>query len=311
MPAVAISPAKRITRSAPSHSWNGRGYAWTAVFIGSGLPEIVCREVAISAGTWLILSQTIVLLGLAIIAVKLRPIGNPAGFILAIAAMQFAWHVAVPWIEASNVAHFASQYLNWSGRFFLSRAIRTVGAVFMIFTLIGSGTNRDELFLRIGNWRSPVKAEPFLRFRRPISWSRFALALLLIFGVLLPVYLYSTLHPRIQDARWLFSVLPWALATSALNAANEEFQFRSVLLARLRNVIPVKEACLLTGVFFGLNHYFGQPSGWSGVFMAGIAGWIWAKSMVETRGLSCAFAIHFIQDLVIFVFLALSVGTRA
>ena len=45
--------------------------------------------------------------------------------------------------------------------------------------------------------------------------------------------------------------------------------------------------------------------------MAGIAGWIWAKSMVETRGLSCAFAIHFVQDLVIFVFLALSVGAKA
>jgi len=311
MPAVAISPAKTITRSAPLHRWDRRGYAWSAVLIGSGLPEIVCREFGISAGTWLTLSQTIILLGLAIIAAKLRPSRNPAGFILAIAALQFAWHVAVPWIEASSVAQFASQYLNWSGRFFLLRAIRTVGAVFMIFTLLGIGPSRDELFLRIGNWRSPVKAEPWFRFRRSIPWTRFALALLLVFGVLLPVYLYLTLHPRIQDARYLLSVLPWAVATAALNAANEEFQFRSVLLARLKNVIPVREACLLTGVFFGLNHYFGQPSGWSGVFMAGVAGWIWAKSMVETRGFSCAFAIHFVQDLVIFVFLAVSVGAKA
>jgi membrane protease YdiL (CAAX protease family) len=128
--------------------------------------------------------------------------------------------------------------------------------------------------------------------------------------MVLPFYLYLTLHPRVHSVRELFLVLPWAVATAAINAANEEFQFRSVLLARLKEVIPVQEACLLAGIFFGLNHYFGQPSGWSGVFMAGIAGWIWAKSMVETRGFSCAFASHFVQDIVIFIFLATSVGTK-
>ena len=40
--------------------------------------------------------------------------------------------------------------------------------------------------------------------------------------------------------------------------------------------------------------------------MAGFGGWIWAKSMVETRGFTCAFATHFVQDMVIFCFLALS-----
>jgi membrane protease YdiL (CAAX protease family) len=310
MPAVAISPAKKITRSAPPHHWDGRAYAWSAVFIGSGSPEIMCRQFGITAGTWLPLSQTIILLGLAFTAAKLCPIKNLAGFILAIAALQFGWQIAVPWIEAASVVHFASQHLNWSGRFFLSRAIRTVGAVFMIFTLIGNRPSRDELFLRIGNWRSSVKTEPFFRVRRPIPWTRFAFALLLIFGVLLPLYLYLTLHPRIQRVQEVLLVLPWAVAIAAINAANEEFQFRSVLLARLKNVIPVQEACFLTGAFFGLNHYFGQPSGWSGVFMAGIAGWIWAKSMVETRGFSCAFASHFVQDIVIFIFLAMSVATN-
>jgi hypothetical protein len=40
--------------------------------------------------------------------------------------------------------------------------------------------------------------------------------------------------------------------------------------------------------------------------MAGTAGWIWGKSMIETRGFTCAFAIHFVQDMVIFGFLALT-----
>jgi len=39
--------------------------------------------------------------------------------------------------------------------------------------------------------------------------------------------------------------------------------------------------------------------------MATIAGFIWAKSMAETKGVAWAFGIHFVQDLVIFYFLAM------
>lgn len=309
MPTVALSSPEKITRSAPPRIWNGREYAWGAVLIGSGLPEIACRYFGIDAGMWVGIGQASILLGLAIIAAKLCPIKNLAGFILAIAALSFGWRVAVPWIEASGVFHSATQYLNWGGQFFLSRAIRTVGALLLIVTLIGSGIGRRELFLRVGNWRAPVQPEPFLRFRRSIPWTRFMAVLLVIFGIVLPVFLFFTLHPKVGRMHVFVSLLPWAVATSALNAANEEFQCRSVLLARLRNVLPVKEAVGLTAVLFGLDHYFGQPSGWAGVLMAGIAGWIWAKSMIETRGFTCAFASHFVQDLVIFGFLAISVGT--
>jgi membrane protease YdiL (CAAX protease family) len=180
----------------------------------------------------------------------------------------------------------------------------------MILTLIGSGIGRRELLLRVGNWHAPVQAESFLRFRRPIAWTGFTVMLLLLFGVVLPLYLFFALHPQFERMPRLLPLVPWALATSALNAANEEFQFRSVLLARLRNVVPIKEALLLTAVLFGICHYFGQPSGWAGVLMAGGAGWIWAKSMIETRGFTCAFASHFVQDMVIFSFLAMSVGAN-
>jgi membrane protease YdiL (CAAX protease family) len=307
MPTLAPSSLEKITRCPPPQTWNGRGYAWSAVIIASRLPEIICHDFGFNAEVWISpLSQTIILFGLAILAAKLCPIKNLPGFILAIAALTLGWRVVVPWIETSTVFHSASHNLSWGGRFFLLRAIRTTGAAFMIVTLIGSGIGRRELFLKLGNWHAPVQPEPFLRFRRPIPWTRFAVTLLLIFGVLLSVYLYLTLHPQIEDVHRLLLVLPWAVATSALNAANEEFQFRNVLLARLRNIVPPKEAFLLTAVLFGVGHYFGQPSGWGGVFMAGIAGWIWAKSMIETRGFVCAFASHFVQDIIIFGFLAMS-----
>jgi hypothetical protein len=40
--------------------------------------------------------------------------------------------------------------------------------------------------------------------------------------------------------------------------------------------------------------------------MAGFAGWIWARSMVETRGWVWALIIHMVQDIVIFAFLVVA-----
>ena len=307
MPAIALAPLKEMTPtgSVPLHTGTSRGYAWSTVIIGSRLSEIICRHFGFELAIWILpLSQTILLLGLALIAARLHPNKSLAGFILTVAALKFGWDVVVPRIEASTVFQSALHNLSWGGRFFLLRAVRTIGVGFLILSLIGSGIGRRELFLRLGNWRAPVNPGPFLRFRRPINWTRFAAILLLIFGVVLPLYLGFTLHPQIELRRLLF-VLPWAVATSALNAANEEFQCRSVLLARLRHVVVPKEAVLLTAVLFAVDHYFGQPSGWATVLMAGILGWILAKSMMETRGFSCAFTIHFVQDMVIFGFLAL------
>jgi membrane protease YdiL (CAAX protease family) len=305
MPVLAALPEK-IVRNPPPPSWSGRGYVWAATFLGSGFLEIVAHQFGLRAGIWLPLAETACLLALAMVAAKVCPIKNLAGFILAIAAMNFGWLVVVPWLEASGSIQAISNHLGWGGRFFLGRAIRTAGAFLMIFTLAGSRIGPRELFLRVGNWRAPVQTESFLHFRRPVPWGLFAAFLSLLFAVASALFLFFTLRPRILHLSYLVSLLPLAVASSALNAANEEFQFRSVLLARLKGVIPQREAFLVIAVVFGVGHYFGQPSGWTGVLMAGIAAWVWAKSMVETRGFACAFMIHFVEDLVLFGFLAAS-----
>ena len=301
-----ISPSNKVGQSAPPSRVSPRDYVWAAVLIACGVPGIVCDQFGIHPGIWLSVSELFVILGLAALAAKLHPVKDLVGFLLAIAALKFGWEIAVPWIEASSVYQSVTSSLDWSQRFFLRRAIRLIGALLMIVTLIGSGIGRRELFLMLGNWRVPVQPEPFLRFRRQVPWTRFAVALLLIFGVVLPLFLYFTLHPDLGQAHRLLPLLPLAIVTSAMNAANEEFQFRSVLLARLKNIVSAREAVVLAGVLFGVGHFFGQPGGWVGALMAGIAGWIWAKSMIETRGFTIAFASHFVQDMVIFAFLAMS-----
>jgi membrane protease YdiL (CAAX protease family) len=307
MPTIVRASPEEIAQRAQSQNRIVRVFAWSAVFVASRFPEIICRELGFQ-GSVLVspILETLFLIGLAMAAAKLCSNKHLAGFILATAALTFSWRIVVPWIESSSVFVSTWRELSWGARFFALRATRTTGALFLIFTLLGSGIGRRELFLRLGDWRAPVQPEPFFRFRRPISWMRFSLTLLLLFGVLLPPYLFWTFDFRNDHVHLLLVALPWALATSALNAASEEFQFRSVPLARLTNVVSSREAFLLAATLFGVGHYFGQPSGWGGVFLAGFAGWIWAKSMVETRGFVCAFAMHFVQDLVVFCFLAMS-----
>src|SRR2546430_9676610 len=174
MPIVAISPLKESIRSVSPTTRNGRGYAWGAVIIGSRIPEIVSRSCGINAHVWLPLTQMILLLGLAMVVAKVCPIKNLAGFILAIAALKFGWEVLAPWIQTSRAIHATSSYLGWGGSFFLSRSIRTVGALLMILTLVGSGLSRRKLFLGAGNWHAQVQPESFFQFRRSLPWTRFS-----------------------------------------------------------------------------------------------------------------------------------------
>lgn len=290
-----------------SDAWKSRGCVWGAVFVASRLPEIICHQLGFNADVWVSpFWETVALLALAITAAKVSSSRNLPGFIVATIALTFTWRVVVPWIESAPAFIALTNQASWGARFFLLRSIRVVGAIFLLGTLMGSGIGYRELFLRFGNWKAPVQIDPLLPLRTPMRWGRLAVWLLLIFAVLLPVYLYWTVELEIDRVYRVLFLLPWALATSSLNAASEEFQFRSVILARLNNVVSVREAYLVVAVLFGVSHYFGQPSGWGGVFMAGFAGWIWAKSMVETKGFGWAFATHFVQDMVIFCVLAFS-----
>jgi hypothetical protein len=61
---------------------------------------------------------------------------------------------------------------------------------------------------------------------------------------------------------------------------------------------------VLSAVYFGLAHYYGIPSGALGVVMAGFLGWLACRSVLDTKGVAWAFAMHVVQDIWIFWFMA-------
>ncbi len=79
-----------------------------------------------------------------------------------------------------------------------------------------------------------------------------------------------------------------------------------VLLARLAPVVGTGQALLVTSTLFGIGHWFGHPSGASGVLMAGFAGYVWGRSVLDTRGFFWAWLSHGIQDVVIFLLVMMS-----
>jgi membrane protease YdiL (CAAX protease family) len=279
--------------------------AWGAI-ISSTVPEVFWQESGHRITFWFTGIESLLLILVALAVLPSPRLRGLARFVFAVAALNFAWDFLAPALGRTNFVHSLSQNASWGARLFILRVPTLFGILLLLPTLIGSRITRRDLFLSRGNLSAPAQPIPFVGLRKPIPWTVFGPALVIVFGVALPLFLYFTVYPDFTNSGRILSCLPWILLVAVLNAANEEFQFRSVLLAHLRNVVFPGEAALLTAVLFGLGHYYGQPSGPLGVVMAGIAGWLWARSMIETRGFVWAFFIHLVQDIVILSFLAVA-----
>jgi membrane protease YdiL (CAAX protease family) len=281
--------------------------AWTAV-VGSTLPDVIWQESGHNASFWFTAIESLLILAAALAAIWIPSLRRLTRFLIAVALLNFAWDFISPALAGLKSVHAVTDNVSWGARLFLSRTFTLSGAVLVGFTLIGSGLKRSDLFLCLGNPGAPAQPIPFLHLRKPVPWTWLGPAFILVFALVLSPYLYLTVHPNFSFSERIVRTFPWSIAVATLNAASEEFQFRSVLLAHLRGVFRPGEMILLTAVYFGLGHYYGQPSGPLGVLMAGFAGWIWARSMIETRGGVWAFLIHMVQDIVIFTFLAVGAG---
>ena len=276
------------------------------MFVASPLPDIIFRQFSVDPPAWLPFAQIGALLIIATGCALSPRWRSLCGFILALAALRLGWSVVMPAFAWSDTLVEWTQELSWGARQFVGRVLALSGALIIALTLFGSGLTRRDLFLRWGDPSALAEPEPLLLSRRPLPWTRLGPILLIVFGIVLPVFLYFSMRPDFSLAGRIWRFLPWGIATAVLNAANEEFQFRSVLLARLKHLLPEKETVLLTACFFGLAHYYGQPSGPIGVVLAAVAGWLWGKSMIETRGWTWALSIHMVQDVVIFAFMAMT-----
>lgn len=184
--------------------------------------------------------------------------------------------------------------------------LRIITLLVVLTTLVGSELKRRDLFMAKGDLNAPVQRE-FL-FQQRMPWWAQALLFLAIFSGGTAWFMATTTHCSPTAFAHVLNNLPFILFAAAFNAFLEEFVFRSVLLARLVPMLGSQQANWLQTTFFGLGHYFGNPSGPLGVLMSGAMGWALGKSILETRGFTIAWVLHFVQDAIIFTFFVMSLA---
>jgi membrane protease YdiL (CAAX protease family) len=243
---------------------------------------------------------------LLLLAALIRPAGRPMRRpLLALLAFLVGWRLLTPAVfEAAGWAEWVRGLpIGWS--LVASRAQWLFPALLMTLVLVGGGRTRRDLFLAAGDWTAPVRPAALFPVRG-LTWMHAAVIFTALQLVALPVVLALTTGADFGKADRVVVHAPGILAGSALNAACEEYVFRAVPLACFIPAVGVRQAVGLTAVLFGLEHWYGQPSGPVGVLITAYGGWWNAKSMVETRGCTWVWVLHTAGDVPIYAFVAMA-----
>lgn len=279
--------------------------AWAVMLAVSVLPNALLHELAGAHPAWLAGAKIGVLAamaGLTLVWRDMRPLRHFFVVLLAILAAEagLAWLTASAlwqgWYGGAGASFATGMWGTQLGRLLVS--------LLMIGVLLALGYRRADFFLARGQLDAPIGPVRWLGFPKPDPWTRFGGQWALYIGLGLLVFLLVFGQPSWASFVSALPLLPVVAVFAAMNAFNEELTYRSTLLATLAPVLGPQRAVWNAALFFGLGHYFGVPYGVLGVVMASFLGWLLGKSMVETRGFFWAWCIHFVQDLLIFTFMA-------
>jgi membrane protease YdiL (CAAX protease family) len=280
--------------------------AWVITLPVSFLPDILFTELTGSVPPWLVWAKAGLLaisIGLTYIWSGIRPLRNYAWLLLALTLLQKFFYGFVSGTDLWQ--SWMSQVTNSFIHDLLSTQVMRNGvAISMIAVLLLLGYKRREFFLVRGQLDAPVEPVRWLGVTRPITWTRFGLILSVAIGLGLLAFMMIAGRPSLASLSQVVPYLPWILLFAASNAFGEEMTYRAALLAPLFPAVGKSQSLLLTAALFGIWHFYGVPYGVIGVVMAAFLGWLLSKSMLETRGFFWPWFIHFVQDVLIFSFIA-------
>lgn len=280
--------------------------AWIAVLALSAVPAIILQEFLGAIPPWLVTAQVGVALALLTAALIVRGLRRlwryavVAGALTVLPAGAGLLRFDIPALQSmlGSTPFDTRMQAEQTGKFAITLA--------MIIVLLALRLRPGDFFLTPGRLTAPIRPVPALGFPKPDSWRRFGLVWGFGVATALAVAQILWLRPELSSLGSLLPMVPSILFYAALNAFNEEMTYRAPMLATLEPVIGGHHALWQTAVFFGVAHYFGVPGGLLGATLSIFMGWLLSKAMLETRGLFWAWWIHFLSDVVIFTFIALT-----
>jgi len=173
-----------------------------------------------------------------------------------------------------------------------------VGIIVTVSILILSPESRQ--FLKKGELSIIAEKEKWLGINGKSSWRINGLQLLIFVSIATGIFMFLAVKYTNSIDNFQWSFIPLILLFSLTNSLTEELIFRFGIVGGLFNHYPKLTILIISAILFGLPHYFGWPSGFVGILMSGVLGYILCKATIETKGLSIAWTIHFLQDIIIF-----------
>jgi hypothetical protein len=280
--------------------------AWTIVLALSLLPTVIAQEVlgrSVSADLQAGSSVVVIMVGLALTLIwtpsrVLRPL---LWLFLVLVVAQWVVFTQVDrlppfrtWLGDPSFAVYMPAELSLK----LLVTLAVIGALFIL------KRDRRTFYLAKGDLSAPAEPIPWLRVRPGDRWNTVGRDLTIGISLGTLVFLVIAGRPSMDVAVRILPLMPAILVAAALNAFNEEMTYKASFLSVLVGPVGSRQALRMVAAYFGIAHFYGIPYGLVGVALAWFLGWILARSMLETRGLTWAWFIHFVQDVLIFGFLA-------
>ena len=283
--------------------------AWMLAAFASILPEVIAEQWFATGIPWMNGARIVVFAILFVISLFWKTLRPLRGF----SALWLVIYLASEGISRLNFNIPFLKNLLGNSSFVQRMQPEQFGklavALIVIGTLMLVGYGRKTLFLTPGNLSAPITPVKWMGFPKPDPWHWFGgqYGLYIPLGMAFAAWLVSRPAPEMW-ARVL-PALPAILLFAAMNAFYEEMTFRASMLATLEPFAGMKHAWAMSAMYFGIAHFYGVPYGWIGVALAAFNGWLLGKAMLETRGMFWAWWMHFLQDIAIFIFLAMGALT--
>lgn len=278
--------------------------AWGSLLAASALPLILWQELTgTEAPLWFLIAQVALLLVLILLVRRspaLHPLDGCLRWLLALAA---GWHLLLGTVTGAEWWQGWQHSVPWVARGAVVQTLIFLPTLLMILAGLAR-TGRRDLRISLGDGGAIAAPDVVTLWRRP-SWKWLGGFWTVGVSIGTLTAMYFAIQPDGSMLSRLLPVIPIVMLLAATNTVNEEFQFRNVPLAILPGLFGKGQALLMTGLFFGLEHYYGNPPAASGVLLATFLGYILGKSMLETQGSGWAWLIHWLQDLIIFSFLVM------
>ena len=174
-----------------------------------------------------------------------------------------------------------------------------LSAALLLFLIEWSTKQHLWWYFSIGNIDAPTAKMALFGIQEGDHWMQTGLSLCLVISLVTGIFMYFQL--KRQQVNWSILVpnLGWILLFALSNAIGEEAIFRLGIVGSLSGIQTLMLIFFISGILFGIPHYWGMPSGIIGAILAGVLGYVLAKSVYETGGLFWACTIHFLQDVII------------